>query len=607
MINEQKIFRKLENLSSKINLCFHSTLFQSVNIQNDPIYKLISTLGEINMILNSNEKSIIKLLYFNFIKIEEKLYDEQEVITIESTTVINELFYYFFLDLLITNNPEIVNYKYEFDLIKNINEQQKKINNNEIFKKILISKIIIELIHNYEEEEENKKEIDNENKIFIENNIKIFNNLNLNWNVDDILKKKLDLIYIEILIALYKFDFNGIIRINNSETLIIQKIDIIKQLDIENIDITKTMFDKLSIELNSVNISNNYNINEFDDLFNDKKIIFFFELFKYILKKSIYVFQIDFLLKTRKNIKKIIKSDRQRFLETYHQKSENIRNNIKYILEFFFEFDYYKKILNLNNEIIDIRNQNNPPIINPLDNIVNGNINIDIDINNNNDINNINRNNIQSFNNINEILKNEENENYGNLNLKVSNPFSRSSVSDAHKSSNRQFEIDKNSKNEENEIEELKEILKKSNFKFNYIENKFNFYEIKFGERNIDININQINEKKLNCQEFILCNSYKQFLKFLGNFEDKIKDKFINNYNLEGELIFEKKDEQDFSKNNNLYNIECKYKFRLPNDDNEYDEFHDENALFKFVNNNNDLEKLDGFLNFLNEINQEEY
>ena len=62
-----------------------------------------------------------------------------------------------------------------------------------IFKKILISKIIIELIHNYKGEEENKKNklkiIDKKNKEFIENNIEIFNNLNLNWNVDDILKK----------------------------------------------------------------------------------------------------------------------------------------------------------------------------------------------------------------------------------------------------------------------------------------------------------------------------------------------------------------------------------------------------------------------------------
>ena len=152
------------------------------------------------------------------------------------------------------------------------------------------------------------------------------------------------------------------------------------------------------------------------------------------------------------------------------------------------------------------------------------------------------------------------------MNLKVSDPFSRSSVSDAHKSSNRKFEIAKNKKNEEKEIEELKEILKKSNFKFNYIKNEFKFYEIKFGEKNI--NINQINEKKLNYQEFLLCNSYTQFLKFLGNFKDKIKGKFINNYNLEGELIVEKDDDIDFSKNNNSYNIECKYKFKLPNDGN---------------------------------------
>jgi len=600
------------NDSSKINLCFYSTLFQSANIQNDPIYNLIFNYDEIKMILNSNAHNIIKILYFNIIKIEQILYDKEEDITINSDEIKNELFYYFYLDLLIENNPDLQNYKYEFDLINKINEQQKQIDKKEIFKKILISKIIIELINNYRSYDEENKEnelniIENYNKKFINDNIKIFNNLSLNWTVNDILNKKIDLIYIKILIALNKYDFNNIFIINNSETLILQKIDIIKQLDIENIDITKTMFDKLSIELNSDNIYSNYNIKVFNDLFNDKKIIFFFELFKYILKKQIYVFQIDFLLKTRKNIKKIIKSNIQKFLETYHQQSENVKNKIKYILEFIFEFDYYLTKLNLNEENIELRNQNNPKTTNPISDIENENENI----NNNNfnqNINDIIIKNKQSFNQINEILINEENDNYGNLNSKVSNPLTRSTVSDAHKSSNRKLEIDKNSKNEEKEIEELNEILNKTNFKFKYIENDFSFYEIKFGVDGKNININQINEKKLNNQYYVLYNSYTQFLKFLDNFEDKIKHKFNNNYNLEGELIFEKYDKDiDFTENKNLFKIECKYKFRIPNNDDEYAEFHDENVLFKFVDNNNDLEKLEGFINFLNEINHEIY
>ena len=59
---------------------------------------------------------------------------------------------------------------------------------------------------------------------------------------------------------------------------------IIEQLDLENINITKSIFNEIFKTLSSnENLINQYRLNTFDDLFDSKKIDFYYILFKYFI------------------------------------------------------------------------------------------------------------------------------------------------------------------------------------------------------------------------------------------------------------------------------------------------------------------------------------
>ena len=591
--NKNKIFEKNKFWSSKTNLMFYSTIRQQANIDNDPINQLIFNFQEI-IIINDNKnikdqnikaQDIIMFLYFNRNKIEKIIYDIDEVIEIKPNNVIKDLSYYFYLDLLISQNKGIVNYIYTIDFINEINKQRNNIDKKENFKKILISKILVELIINYkgcdyyneDEDDKSLQIIEKNNKIFIENNIKIFNHLNLNWTIEDLMTKKIDQIYIEIIISLLKDDFNKE-KIN--------KMDVINQLDIEKIVITKTIIDELSKELKT---NKDYNINVIGDLFDDKKIIFFFNLLKYILKEPLYIFQIEFLLKTRNNIKRIIKKDTKNFLTIFEQKNENIKEKMEYILEFFFEFEYFflKKYINNKTEQIAVKKQENQLINNPLiNNIDNFNSEINYTI-------------------INSCIASSNSKGTSTKNSQLSNSskfFSKESLSDPRKCSNRGFSnLEKLSKSEEMDIKEIKEILEYSSFEFHTDKEKnIEFDTIICGKEKKNKQFEEIEGQRLNLSEGI-SKIYQQFLSFIFSFKNIIKENFSNNYKLEGVLEFKRVNNQD-NDNNDLYDIECIYQFKKP-DDNDVKDYHDENCL----SNEKDISSLDGFNSFLNDINQDNY
>lgn len=82
--------------------------------------------------------------------------------------------------------------------------------------------------------------------------------------------------------------------------------NIMMQLELENINLTKTMYDGLA---NILKFDNNYMkkyiISDKKDLYNNEKIKeevinFYYILFRYILKKPIYIYQIEFLKEIRK-------------------------------------------------------------------------------------------------------------------------------------------------------------------------------------------------------------------------------------------------------------------------------------------------------------------
>ena len=332
----------------------------------DPLLNTIKNIEEIKNILKSNPRDILNFLYFNIDNIERILYNEdkiiyfdfdnennnfflkisQEKIEIEKK---NEMVFLFYMSLLIKYNINIVNFSYSIDLINKINSINKNIDKNTKYKKILITKIILELINFYKsnqlfeektskEEKENLNEIEKENINEIENLINCFKNIGLKINQKELKLKGIDLIYAEIINILLKCkDFD-------------LELKIIEQLDLENINITEAALNKIFEILSSNgNLINENRLNTFDDLFDSKKIDFYYILFKYILKNPIYIYYIDFLNETRKTIIEIIKNS----LNNNNRKIDsNFKDKINYIIEFFTNSAYYVKYINLNNSNI---------------------------------------------------------------------------------------------------------------------------------------------------------------------------------------------------------------------------------------------------------------
>ena len=333
----------------------------------NPISELINNFKDIKSIINGNTPNIFKFIYFNKNQIHTILYDSEKTINLDSIIIENNLSNYFYLSLLIRDDDSLVNYKYSINFIKNINNQLINENNN-IYKTILISKLIIELINNRqfeendeeneeendedndeekdeeneeendedndeEKDEEELKEIENNNKDKIKNNLNELQNLDLKLDENKIINNKIDKIYIDIIIKLIeknKFD------------------EILNELDLENINLTKTMFDELS-DFIKINIEK-YKISEQNDLFDAEKINFYFILFK-ILKNSIYIYQyiyqkkFKFLLELKKLIKKIIKFP-------VNNLNDDLKNKLYEIFYFIIDSKYYTKN-NLNNTIQD--------------------------------------------------------------------------------------------------------------------------------------------------------------------------------------------------------------------------------------------------------------
>ena len=311
------------------------------NRNNHPISHMLSNLKEINDILNQNIDNKIKILFYNRNKVHDIIYECNETITIDSKIIKNELSNYFYLALLLEENKDIIDYEYSIDLIRVL---YKQITKEKKIRDIIISKIIITLIRNYkgtekfDEDEENdelekieKNSLDNINK-----NLKELEGFKLN---DD---KKIDEIYIDIINLLIKTN-----KIDNYE----YTYNIIKELDLDKINITETMFIELSKTLNiKEDYIEKYIILDNKDFSLKEEIInFYYILFKYIFKNSIYIYNIDLLLKTRNIILKRMKTNINDLFKNKLSDENIIR--LEFIINFLTDSEYYNKKKNsLNND-----------------------------------------------------------------------------------------------------------------------------------------------------------------------------------------------------------------------------------------------------------------
>jgi len=154
--------------------CYKSTQISPVENKKDPIFNLINDYDSVKEILNNKDKKLFLFLYFNKEKIHKILYDIEEVIKINddlySLLLNNNIGELFYLDMLLLDNPDSVNYSYSIKMIRTLNNLK---NNFGKLKKVILSKIILILIYNFKgleeyNEEENLNELNEiENEILI--------------------------------------------------------------------------------------------------------------------------------------------------------------------------------------------------------------------------------------------------------------------------------------------------------------------------------------------------------------------------------------------------------------------------------------------------------
>ena len=100
-----------------------------------------------------------------------------------------------------------------------------------------------------------------------------------------------------------------------------------------------------------------YEIGNFDDIFEEGKINFYYNLIKYFIKKYLYIYQIQFLSEAKTVILGLIKSDLDKLFSSI-EKSEN-KDKIKYILQHFIGNSSYKYYYEKFESIIEKRQRNN--------------------------------------------------------------------------------------------------------------------------------------------------------------------------------------------------------------------------------------------------------
>ena len=288
--------------------------------------------------IGTKKMNIMIFLYNNKKNIHELLYILETFINIEDYYIIYDDFnYLFFFSLLLTEEREIINYSYSKNFIKNIDN---KLGMKKSLEKMIYSKIIIDIINNFKDLDEYNIEndgkfiekLENENIKNIRENIHILEKINININIDDLLNMNIDELYSLILISLFKTK-----KFRDYE----YTVDIIKQMHMEEININEKIFQAILKfkELDNEHLKE-FEISSQKDLFNNKKINFYYIILKYILKIPMYIYQMPWLLETKKEIMKLIKE--KDFLNV------DIENNdkLEFVLKSFADSEYYftKKI-----------------------------------------------------------------------------------------------------------------------------------------------------------------------------------------------------------------------------------------------------------------------
>ena len=129
----------------------------------DQKVSLFSKYSQIIPIMNLKSPKSLSFIYRNRKDIHKILYDNDQIIKLDSNSAENGLPYLFYVFLLIKYQNDLVNYVYEIDFIEKVNNIRKKTKNS--LTNFILAIIIIELVNNYKSTELYDEYNDEENKI----------------------------------------------------------------------------------------------------------------------------------------------------------------------------------------------------------------------------------------------------------------------------------------------------------------------------------------------------------------------------------------------------------------------------------------------------------
>ena len=326
-------------------------------------YELVTNYSEIGMLLEQKNGQFLKLFYFNRENINEVLYEANEIISIDinQTKKLSDLFY---LDLLIKENENVVNYIFPKETFISLSDELLSIKRSP--KKIILAKIIYDLIESFEgfgnyDEKFNESKLINLRNLCLKEIKDEIENDKIFWNdvdIDNILIMSIDELYAKIIIKVFQSDF---FSYENA-------LNILDDLELEDITINENIYKKLINFLN--NDQNNKIIETIDDFVNEQKINYYYMLLKYIFKTPLYIYQSTFLLKARQLLISIIHNNLYTFISLISELTTDNKEKLDFIIKVLSDSDYYYDIYTkmknnriINNIINDKRLKNSFPLI----------------------------------------------------------------------------------------------------------------------------------------------------------------------------------------------------------------------------------------------------
>ena len=298
----------------------------------------------------TDKKDQTQCIYLNRLPIQNILLEEDKMINISNENInYNGNKSLFYLALSINSDKYVLNYSYDFDFV---NDLLDKIKREEIGIKKLILYILLDIIYeNYKQLSNTTESNDNDQKEKTSEEIKAFINQNLSLlNEFDIFLKPnkneeidIEIIYNQIIISL--------IRQKKFDNCEYDTKKLLELLDIENIELTNKMYESIKKEFDE-NLSreylDSYKIKNAEDLDNEKILNFYYILLKYLFKKSIYLYNIQFLLDSQNSVKKIIRSNYFIIEQLLKNNLNSIEEKKYFVLTRLLDSEYYisKKDLN---------------------------------------------------------------------------------------------------------------------------------------------------------------------------------------------------------------------------------------------------------------------